>query len=206
MKKRSLVMAAVLTLTVAGCGADPDPAADTVRRDRTPSPSGDPAAGLRRPWAVDRIEPRARCPVTVKTVRPDPGLGPLLGDGVAGPVGLQAGGVLEFVDPVAGSWTDQSWGGQKVLWAVDPAVTAPVLVRGRQLNGPGELAFNDPAVPELLLLPGKDTSSNAEGWRDYPGFTRLRGPGCYAYQVDTATETFTIVFRAVGPSISATVR
>jgi hypothetical protein len=71
-----------------------------------------------------------------------------------------------------------------------------VLVRGRRLDGPDELRFEDPAVPELVL----PDDGRGNPWRDYPGYTRLRAPGCYAYQIDTRSRSFTIVFRAVGPS------
>jgi hypothetical protein len=109
--------------------------------------------------------------------------------------------VLEYLAPVEGSdWIDQAWGGQKVLWAVDPAWRGPVLVRGRRLDAPGGLAFEDPAQPELLL----NTDSyqgRASGWKDNPSFTRVRAPGCYAYQVDTARGTWSIIFTARGPHV-----
>nr|BFE87442.1 hypothetical protein GCM10020093_100430 [Planobispora longispora] len=115
-----------------------------------------------------------RCPVTTETTRPDPELAPLQGTGRAGPVGLGADGRLEYLHPDDGGWTDRSWGGQKVLWAVDPGLDTLVLVRGRRLDGPGEVAFGDPAAPELLLDPAEDAKPG--GWRDHPSYTRLRAP------------------------------
>ncbi|MFJ2032794.1 hypothetical protein [Streptosporangium sp. NPDC087985] len=85
---------------------------------------------------------------------------------------------------------------------MNPALTTPVLIRGRQLDGPGDVRFDDPAVEELLLDPTKDALPG--GWRDYPSLTRLRTPGCYAYQIDAAVGSFTIVFRAVGPVVAST--
>jgi hypothetical protein len=112
-------------------------------------------------------------------------------------------GVLDYVGPgVAGgtnAWSDLSWGGMKVLWAVDPAVPGDVLVRGGQLDGAHEVRFEDPAVAELVLPAGGGAGSGT--WRDYPGFTRLQAPGCYGYQVDTAAGTTVIVFRAYGPFV-----
>jgi hypothetical protein len=141
--------------------------------------------------------------VTTTNHKPDPGIGLVWGNGPAGPVGLGAGAILRYVGPDASNaWTDLRWGGEKVLWAVDPGVSSPVLVRGRQLDGPREVRFEDPATPELVLSPG-DGHAQPGGWRGYPSYTRLRAPGCYAYQVDTTEGTTSIVFCAVGPVVGA---
>lgn len=196
------MLALLAALLVEGC-SEPD------AKKLPPSPSAastesadpEPQAALRRPWAEVRLPPGGTCPVTTAVSQPDPGLGPLLGEGPARPTGLARGAVLNYLSPVERSdWMDQTWGGQKVLWAVDPAWGGPVLVRGRRLDAPGELAFEDPAQPELLL----NTSSyqgRAGGWKDNPSFTRVRAPGCYAYQVDTASGTWSIIFTARGPKV-----
>jgi hypothetical protein len=143
----------------------------------------------------------AACPVTTVRTTPDPGLGPLFGAGPARPAGLGEGAVLDYVSPGARTdWVDRTWGGEKVLWAVDPAVVGPVLVRGRQLDGSGEVAFEDPAIAELVLNTD-GYEGRAGGWTDYPSYTRLRAPGCYAYQIDTRAGTWTVVFRARGPRL-----
>jgi hypothetical protein len=54
--------------------------------------------------------------------------------------------------------------------------------------------------PELRLNTGSYEAQGG-GWRDTPSFTRLRSPGCYAYQIDTADGTWSIVFTARGPSV-----
>jgi hypothetical protein len=97
------------------------------------------------------------------------------------------------------NFRSQEWGGQKVLWVLSAAATPPVLVRGRQLDGDSEIRFNDRDVPadELVLDTAIRDSSIAGGWYAFPGYTRLRHGGCYAYQVDDATTTSLIVFRAV---------
>ncbi|MCO1597604.1 hypothetical protein M8C17_20850 [Micromonospora sp. RHAY321] len=75
-----------------------------------------------------------------------------------------------------------------------------VLIRGKRLDGPDELAFEDPAIPELRIDADKYQGLSG-GWKDYPSFTRLRAPGCYVYQIDTAQGTSTIVFTARGPRV-----
>ncbi len=139
--------------------------------------------------------------MTTEWTQPDPATGRMLGSGPARPVGFAEGAVLEYVSPdPLGSWLDRTWGGEKVLWAVDPAAVGPVLVRGRRLDGPGELAFEDPAIPELVLdTEGQDALPG--GWKNYPSYTRLRTPGCYVYQIDTRDGTWTVVFLARGPQV-----
>jgi hypothetical protein len=80
------------------------------------------------------------------------------------------------------------WGGQKALWLVAPAYNGPLLVRGRQLDGPNELRF------QKGLLPSREF--RIVGGRDHPSITRVREPGCYAYQIDAPTFSYTIVFKA----------
>ena len=38
---------------------------------------------------------------------------------------------------------------------------------------------------------------NGTSWRSFPSYTRLKAPGCYAYQVDGDGFRTIIVFRAV---------
>jgi len=161
----------------------------------------DEVAALRRPLVLPTLAPGSTCPVTRKRHRPDPTLGIVQGTGPVGPMGLSTKGVLSYVAPGPRTvWADRAWGGQKVVWAVDGAISGDVLVRGGQLDGRHELRFEDPATPELLLRP--NVPSTPGGWRAYPGYTRLRAPGCYAYQVDTASGTSVFVFRAEGPAVS----
>ncbi len=109
-------------------------------------------------------------------------------------------GILSYIGPTEGNAvTDKSWGAAKVLWAVDSSVNGAVLVRGRQLDGPHSLRFNDPAAVELVLAP--KTPIHPGGWRDYPSYTRVKAPGCYAYQVDDPSSSTVIIFRAEGPSV-----
>jgi hypothetical protein len=202
MRATAELVGLALMVTLAGCAgrADTSPQLSPTGPAAS-SPSADPFAALRRPWAHPPIPSGAACPVTTEVQSPDPELGPLLGTGPARAAGLGAGAVLEYVSPTAGAtWRDRSWGGQKVLWAVDPAELGPVLIRGRRLDGPGEVAFEDPAQPELHL----NTSSyegQGGGWRDNPSYTRLKAPGCYVYQVDTSAGTWSVVFTAQGPVV-----
>ena len=90
-------------------------------------------------------------------------------------------------------WAFAGWDGTKVLWTV-PTYRGPYIVRGRQLDGPGVVRFDqgpnwtNKLHPELRLV-GPYADLN-------PAATFLHGAGCYAYQVDGRGFSYTIVFRA----------
>lgn len=163
---------------------------------RTPlAPSATPAPhpwdALRRPLQIPALTPGAPCPVSpAATVAA--AFGPALGSGPVYPIygtdGLFAGGQEIFPAP---------WLGRKVLWIAAPGYTGPVLVRGRQLDGPDEVRFGTGPVPVAeLQLDTAGGSGSAPPWRDWPGYTRVRAPGCYAYQVDGTSFSTVIVFQA----------
>ena len=113
------------------------------------------------------------------------------GRGPAWPIGLaQPGSVLRFTyPPPPGSLMYGSeWSGNKVLWFVSPAVVGPVLVRGRRIDGPGDVRF------DLDLNPS--TELRLPTTLGHPSTTRVRAAGCYAYQVDGPSFSYPIVFRA----------
>lgn len=162
----------------------------------------DPFA-FKRPLQLPKLAPGAPCPVS----QPDPdvdfsayGIAPGLGDGPAYPVGF-ASGTLRLAP--AANFGSKAWGGQKVLWFVLPSYTGPVLIRGGRLDAPGLVRFERGNVPpeELLItrttaIPGGVTPPAEARYR--PSYTRVKGPGCYAYQVDGIGFSDVVVFRAAG--------
>lgn len=152
-----------------------------------------------RPLHIESLEAGEACPA----LRPhdlSPAFAPGLGDGPVYPVGFSGRGVLRFAYPPERKslFAGSDWGGQKVLWVSDPKYDGPILIRGRQVDGTNGLRFGL-GGPELLeeLAFGAHGADNWSGlWRNFPSYTRLRAPGCYAYQVDGAGFSDTIVFRA----------
>ena len=91
------------------------------------------------------------------------------------------------------SWGYEGWDGTKLLWTV-PRYNGPYIVRGRQLDGPNELEFDQGpnwshTLHGELRLVGPYTRLN-------PAATFLRAPGCYAYQIDGRGFSYLIVFKA----------
>ena len=199
--KQRMLAGAIACVFLSACTGGRDEGSMSVGPSAAPllNPTASIAA-LHRPLQVPRIATGEPCPVTLRRHLPDPALGPIQGDGPAGATGIEPDGTLRYVAPMSSdAVTDKSWGVAKALWEVDSTVSGSVLVRGRQLDGPHEVRFNDPAADELVLEPKPPITPG--GWRDYPSYTRLRSPGCYAYQVDTPSGTALIVFRALGPTV-----
>ncbi len=86
----------------------------------------------------------------------------------------------------------------KVLWFARPSYQGPILIRGRQLDGSGVVNFGAPpnTLTSLRLTSAEADVGAGAGWRDWPSYTFVADPGCYAYQVDGDTFSETIVFRA----------
>jgi hypothetical protein len=147
---------------------------------------------LRRPLHLPALARGALCPVS----QPDPavdfslyGVARGIGDGPAYPVGM-ASGALTFAP--AANFGSRAWGGQKVLWVVLPSYLGPVLIRGARLDGSGDVRFDLGNVPPKELLIPRATADS----RQRASYTRLKAPGCYAYQIDGTTFSKVVVFRA----------
>jgi hypothetical protein len=138
--------------------------------------------------------------------------GPLLGSGLARPIGFGRDALLRYVPPGPGTdYQGSRWGGQKVIWVIGPSYDGPVLVRGRQLDGPNAVGFTSSAdapnaahpFREMRIPAGFSGAYGVNGpWRDVVSATRLLAPGCYAYQIDTLVGSTAIVFRAEGPRLT----
>jgi hypothetical protein len=91
-----------------------------------------------------------------------------------------------------GAFIGSKWDGAEVTWAAPAGFSGPILIRGRQVGGAGAIGFGEGHVPydelQIYAAPGK-----AHSW---PTFVRVRGAGCYAFNVDTAHKTEAFVFDA----------
>ncbi len=96
-------------------------------------------------------------------------------------------------DLAATSFVGSAWKGDRTTWQ-SSGYRGPILIRGRQVGGPGAVGFGEGHTPyaELQLL-GNAMGAPAGQW---PSFTRVQAAGCYAYQVDGTSFSEVIVFRA----------
>lgn len=149
---------------------------------------------LQRPLGIPTLAAGTACPASMPNGALGVGTfgaGAAFGPGPAYPtLGIRDGhAALTYLL----GWGYDGWDGTKVLWTV-PKYRGPYIVRGRQLDGPGILRFDqgpnwtNKLHGELRLVgPFEDLN---------PAATFLRGPGCYAYQVDGRGFGYTIVFEA----------
>lgn len=117
----------------------------------------------------------------------------MLGDGSVRPV-IDPQSPVGIAPPA--NFDSEVWGGNKLLWALSDGAGV-ALIRGRELRSSVEVRFDGGVMPaaEKVLDPTGKTALNG-GWFDFPGYVRLRQPGCYGFQVEIANESFVIVISA----------
>jgi len=142
-----------------------------------------------RPLIDRRVAPGEPCPVTTQTGRANGWAG--LGPGPAYPMGTA--NVITMPMPPAERYGPE-WSGTKRIWLLDTRYAARALVRGYQLDGPNEVRFvlGPGWTDEKMLKPSRELPVDG----DTPSLTRLRAPGCYAYQVDGRTFSYLVIFEA----------
>ena len=141
---------------------------------------------LRRPLELPSTGAGASCPVSAGAqvlgyAAPAVGAGPIYA-GQGSPLSISA-------------FVDSAWDGGRVTWLETGPYKGPVLIRGGQVGGAESVGFGEGHVPddELQLLNPVTTFAEVRQW---PSFTRVQGPGCYAYQIDGTNFTEVIVFQA----------
>ena len=142
---------------------------------------------LRRPLHLPRLARGAHCPISAAG-RAAPQAGATLGDGPAYPV-VPPNGVASLRDDLRSG----GWYLHKMMWVVHRRYSGPVLVRGRQVDNGSQLRFDRRRLPELRL-PGAPAAAGR--WRYYPSQTALRGPGCFAVQIDGRGFSDIVLFAA----------
>jgi hypothetical protein len=183
--------------TMVGCQSNAPTAAKSAAKSR-PSANADWAV-LQRPLHLPTLQGGGSCPLSSQQVAhslsPEFGFAPALGTGPTYPEMTEMrGGVLLYDQAYSQSHYKDGWAYSKVLWMAKPDVNGNVLIRGRQIDGPNAIGFGmgdvpDPELQWHVLSQG--------GWGSLPSETRIRAPGCYAYQVDSQAGSQVIVFQVV---------
>jgi hypothetical protein len=167
----------------------------------SPTPSATGIESLRRPLQIPSLAADGSCPVTpvgltLESLGAFQGTGPVrvnhLNDVVVNDLPLQNG-----------------WYGQKAFWAVDVRESGPILVRVARIGGTGGIGLGRDNGPELVLsysfgsdpIVGSAPSFPIE--RIFLDGVSFRAPGCYVMQMDGSATTSTVVFRALGATVSS---
>ncbi len=153
----------------------------------------DPWAKLRRPLHLPALK-SGRCPVTSAELVA-PGITLAQGQGPIYPVDAYPSLRFSLLSKRGQVWYPSRWSGQKTTWIARPRFTGRVLVRGHELGGINQVGFGPARTPAgELHLQIKGTRS----WWTAATYTRLRAPGCYAWQIDGPKFSRVVVFRAAG--------
>jgi hypothetical protein len=186
----SKLVVAVATATAA-IGATAE-----IARPTAPAPVN--WSRLHRPLLPAALNPDGSCPTApvAATVsdRPIVGRYPvflfIVGDAAAGEVKL-------------GPADATGWRGQKTPWLTSARYRGPLLVRAKQIDAAGDVAFANgygQHLRELRFISNRDSQMPSEVGAVYfhPGVTLFRQPGCYALQVDGKHFTRQVIVRVVG--------
>jgi hypothetical protein len=193
------LLVSLLCLVVACTTSPVSPAPSAIVTTPTSS-TGDAALKMleQRSLHIPTINAGSPCPTTpVKRVDAEFGLAQGNGPAYAaiGAEKITPHAMLYYIDAEhfgTDVQANKGWGGQKVLWFIRPSYKGLVLVRGRQLDGSHGMRFNQ--LDQQLLM---DSTFGGTPWPNFPSYTRLQAPGCYAYQVDGNGFSYVIVFQAV---------
>jgi hypothetical protein len=162
---------------------------------------------LHRPLDLPELAPGEPCPVSPIDESVD-----WESTGIFGGSGTGPGPVYPGLGSSEGTLTltpedfRRGWYGEKVFWYVAPSYPGRALIRGERIDGPTRLKFSGsflPRIPrEMRLAPGGGTtwSGRPPGSRGFPSGVYMRGPGCYAVQIDGTRFSRTVVFSATGAS------
>lgn len=198
------VVVAVAITSQDGSGDAVTAAAPTPFPTSTATPLPTPPGGqiglelAARALHLPALSPGDNCPVgEARTV--NPAFGPALGAGPGYLVGLSARSTPNFFHGERPSAPYQDWASEKTLFTVEPPERGPILLRGRRIDGPGTVAFEqDHASADLMLTDLPPSNGNdTHGWASDVFATLVKDPGCYAIQVDAGGFSEVIVFQAV---------
>jgi hypothetical protein len=163
--------------------------------------SGAIPAALNRPLHFPALRRGQRCPATPGTPIGNPYLaGIALGHGPVRPLIASAGDIRHGITDLDPAGTP-GWREFKTLWFSAPSYQGPIVIRAKQLDGPGPIRLGGsgalPTNAAPLVVPPGPTLNGGGGWRPAPAGTLAKHPGCYAWQVDGLTFSTIIIIHAV---------
>jgi hypothetical protein len=161
--------------------------------------ASDPWVKLHRPLRLAPLAAGATCPVSTVDTRVDWASVNIFGGSGIGPGPVYPGlGTGERLEVPPDEQYGGIWGGQKVFWYVAPSYRGRVLIRGRRLDGPERLRFDDGRLPAAELRIERAESvfwdGQPPGSRGRPSGLRARASGCYGVQIDGSSFSRVVVF------------
>lgn len=147
-----------------------------------------------RPLRLPVVGRGQACPTSGGTPIAAGGFGGVAqGPGPVHPIGADTHGVA----PLISATQSPGWLAFKSLWFSEPGYQGPFLVRIRRIDGGGPAGLLDDPQATSFYVPAGPTLNGTDGYREQPGATWAKAPGCLAWQVDGLTFSHVIVVRAV---------
>ncbi|MDQ2739729.1 MAG: hypothetical protein M3Y35_14170 [Actinomycetota bacterium] len=115
------------------------------------------------------------------------------GPGPVHPIGADTHGDA----PLFRGTQSPGWLAFKSLWFSEPGYQGPFLVRIQRIDGGGPAGMLDDPQVSSFYVPAGPTVNGTDGYREQPGATWVKTPGCLAWQVDGLTFSHVIVVRAL---------
>lgn len=91
----------------------------------------------------------------------------------------------------------------KTLWFARPGYHDAFLIRGKRIDGPGQVGFGESGSSNEIAVRGA-TYNGGNGYREVPGGTFVDHPGCYAWSIDGVGFSEIVIFEAVAPEATRT--
>lgn len=184
-----MLAAALLTSCDTGSDGSETTSTTTVRSEDSRS-ARDWIQG--RPLELPQVSASAPCPRSTSGELAD-AFAPGLGAGPVYPIGFDGTGRADWPP----DRLEDGWGYYKVLWVSRPPQSGPYLVRGKRLDAPGEVRFNESRDRELRLRAGGTATTPGTPWAQWPSHIVLASAGCYGLQVDTHVNSHSVIFEVI---------
>ncbi len=173
-----------------------------------PTSTPDLVTSLRqRPLNLPALSLGGACPATQGKVQalPTPAYPSSVYVLGSGPVYLQAinsdAAGLVNPDGTARALSQNGIYGIKGPWISKPDYPGPILIRGRQLDGPNKIGFEygqSRQPQEEMRLDDANNNGTTYGWSFWPSGISFPSLGCYGLQIDGLNFTDTIILNVVG--------
>jgi hypothetical protein len=192
--RTSVVLAAsVLVLPACLGGSDHEASVPSTSGRASPTPPSTTAvsAKLSRPLHFPRVAD-GRCPASPGRYVATPDFASIaIGTGPVRVAINNAGDPRHGFHPGA----FRGWLALKTHFFSLPSYQGPFLVRAKRLDRPGPVRLGATPTEAAPLVVPPGANAGAAGWREFPSFTFVKAPGCYAWQVDGLKFSDIIVVR-----------
>ena len=146
-----------------------------------------------KPLDLKALEAGATCPLSDSAMLTGSATGLAFGPG---PVYAVPGGPFIVLQAKGADGRNSA----KIQFIAGPDYKGPAVIRAKRLDAEGDVTLDGKPVvrfdTQIAGTVGDSTQGSALGWRYLQSTVSFPGPGCYGFQVDTPSKTFSITLKA----------